>query len=62
MDAFCHTKNATICPINSLLSPHLSLWLAQLLIRPKAAFSDSKPPWDLGEICASLAFCMPGVS
>lgn len=62
MDAFCHMKNATVCPINSLLSPRFSVWLAQLLIHPKAAFSDSKCPWDLGEIGASLAFCVPGFS
>lgn len=42
--------------------PFLSVWLAQLLIHPKATFPDSKFPCDLGKIDAAFAFCMPGVS
>lgn len=61
MDAFCHTKNASM-PCKLPAVPRLSVWLAQLLIHPKAAFSDSKHPWDLGEIGASPAFCTSGVS
>lgn len=56
MDAFCHTKNATVCLVNSLLS-HVSLCgELNFSFIPKLHFQIASIPGTLGRLVCHLLF------